>query len=71
MFPKKFSHRPPLYDLYDKAELRALHPLCRRYILREHHVIVFLQKRRCRIILIEMGFEYMIEIFQYTLFFVM
>ena len=24
MVPKKFSHRPPLYDLFDKAELCAL-----------------------------------------------
>ena len=23
-----FSHRPPLYDLFDKAELRALHTPC-------------------------------------------
>ena len=27
-----FSHKPPLYDLFDKAEVRALHPLCMSYV---------------------------------------
>ena len=28
MLPKKFPHRPLLYDLLDKAELRVLPPPC-------------------------------------------
>ena len=24
-----FFHRPPLYNIFDKTELRALHPLCK------------------------------------------
>ena len=28
MFQNIFSHRPPLYDFLDKAELRAFHTPC-------------------------------------------
>ena len=31
MLENIFSHRSPLYDLFDKAELRALHPSCACY----------------------------------------
>ena len=34
MLQKIFSHRPPLYDLFDKAELGALHPPWERIQLR-------------------------------------
>ena len=29
MLPKKFSHRQPLYELLDKAELHVLPPPCK------------------------------------------
>ena len=41
MLPKKFSYRQPLYDLFARAELRALHPSCSRQFNTELYSILY------------------------------
>ena len=38
MLQNVFSHRPPLYELFDKAEFRALHTLCEGQLDRRYKV---------------------------------
>ena len=44
MLQNIFSHRPPLYDLFAEAELRALPPLC---YLEKGSVTKYLKREEC------------------------